>query len=86
MSDKLPINRGVRQGYPLLSKLFTAVMEEVFKKADVCGQVNVDGENLSNIRFGDSVSLLNEKNQQKTKQIKKQHLNSLKSEYLIVDQ
>ena len=28
-------------------KLFTAVMEEVFKKADISEGINVDGENLT---------------------------------------
>ena len=31
--------------------LFTAVMEEVFKKAAISEGVNVDGENLTNLRF-----------------------------------
>ena len=46
-------------------------MEEVFKKAEICEGVNVDGENLSNLRFADDVALLNET----TKQMEK-HLNS----------
>ena len=53
-------------------------MEEVFKKAEISG-VNVDGKNLSNLRFADDVALLNET----TKQMEK-HLNNLNSESLKV--
>ena len=63
VSNEFPINRGVRQGDPLSPKLFTAVMEEVFKKADNSQEINVDGENLTNLRFVDDVDLFNEKNE-----------------------
>ena len=69
----------MRQGDPLSPKLFTVVMEEVFKKAEISEGVNVDGENLTNLRFGDDVALFNET----TKQMEK-HLNSLNSESLKV--
>ena len=71
VSTEFPIHRGVRQGDPLSPKLFTAVMEEVFKKADISEGVNVDGENLTNLRFVDDVALFNET----TKQMEK-HLNN----------
>ena len=54
-------------------------MEEVFKKAEISEGVNVDGENLNNLRFADDVALLNET----TKQMEK-HLNNLNSESLKV--
>ena len=54
-------------------------MEEVFKKAEISEGVNVDGENLSNLRFTDDVALLNET----TKQMEKT-LNNLNSESLKV--
>ena len=79
MSTEFPIHRGVRQGDPLSPKLFTAVMEEVFKKVEISEGVNVDGENLSNLRFADDVALFNET----TKQMEK-HLNNLNSESLKV--
>ena len=79
VSTEFPIHRGVRQGDPLSPKLFTAVMEEVFKKADISEGVNVDGENLTNLRFADDVALFNET----TKQMEK-HLNNLNSESLKV--
>ena len=79
MSDEFPIHRGVRQGDPLSPKLFTADMEEGFKKADISEAVNVGGENLTNLRFADDVALFNET----TRQMEK-HLNSLNSESLKV--
>ena len=79
VSTEFPIHRGVRQGDPLSPKLFTAVMEEVFKKADISEGVNVDGENLTNLRFADDVALFNET----IKQMEK-HLNNLNSESLKV--
>ena len=42
-------------------KLFTAVMEEVFKKADISEGINADGGNLTNFRFADDVALFYEK-------------------------
>ena len=53
-------------------------MEEVFKKADISEGVNVDGENLNNLRFAD-VALFNE-----TTNKWKKHLNRLNSESLKV--
>ena len=79
VSDEFPIHRGVRQGGPLSPTLFTAVMEEVFKKADISEGVNVDGETLTNLRLADDVALFNET----TKQMEK-HLNSRNSESLKV--
>ena len=79
VSDEFPTHRGVRQGDPLSPKLFTAVMEEVFKEADISEGVNVNRENLTNLRFANSDALFNET----TKQMEK-HLNSLNSESLKV--
>ena len=44
-------------------------MEEVFKKAEISEGVNVDGENLSNLRFADDVALLNKTTKQMEKQL-----------------
>ena len=79
VSTEFQIHRGVRLGDPLSPKLFTAVMEDVFKKAEISEGVNVDGENLSNLRFADDVALSDET----TKQMEK-HLNNLNSESLKV--
>ena len=61
------------------SFFLTAVMEEVFKKAEISEGVNVDGENLSNLRFADDVALLNETSKQMEK-----HMNNLNSESMKV--
>ena len=53
-------------------------MEEIFKKTDISEGVNVDRENLTNLRFTDDVALFNE-----TTKIEK-HLNSRNSESLKV--
>ena len=79
VSDEFPKYRGARQGDPLSPKLFTAVMEGVFKKGDISKGINVDGENLTKLQFADDVALFNET----TKQMEK-HLNSLNSESLKV--
>ena len=79
VSDEFLLNRGVRQGDPLSPKVYTAVMEEVFKKADITERINVDGENLTNSRFANEVALFNEK----TKQMKKL-VDSLNAENLKV--
>ena len=73
MSDEFPINRGVRQGDPLSPKLLTAVMEEVFKKADISDGINVDGETLTNLRFADDVALFNGKKKPTPKQMGEKH-------------
>ena len=72
-------DRGVRQGDLLSLKLFTAVMEEVFKKADISEGVDVNVENLTDLRFADDVALFNETTKQTGK-----HLNSLNSQSLKV--
>ena len=61
VSDEFTINRGVKQGNSFSPKLFTAVMEEFCKKAGISEGINVDGENLTNLRFADNVALLNAK-------------------------
>ena len=91
LSDELSVNRGARQVDPLSPKLFIAVMEKVFKKADSSERFTVDGENLTNLRFADDVALFNELPSPPpptpSKQMKKKtpkHSNSLNSDSLQV--
>ena len=60
-SGEFPVNKGVRQGDPLSPKLFIAVIEKVFKKANISEGRNVERETLTNLRFADDVALFNEK-------------------------
>ena len=75
VSDKLPtnrgvinrgvinrgvINRGVRRGNPSSPAIFTAVIEEIFKKAGVSKGVKADGEQLTNLRSADNIAPFHE--------------------------
>ncbi|GFS11199.1 endonuclease-reverse transcriptase [Elysia marginata] len=59
-SEPFPINRGVRQGDPISPNLFTAAIEEIFKKSELSNGINIDGEILTNLRLADDVALLTE--------------------------
>ena len=65
----------MRQGDPISPKLFTAVIEEIFKKADLDKGINIDGERLQNLRFADDVALVT-----KTTKEMEEHLNKLNTE------
>ena len=75
VSEPFAIGRGVRQGDPMSPKLFTAVIEEIFKKADLDKGINIGGERLQNLRFANDIALV-------TKTTKKmgEHLNKLNTE------
>ena len=58
MSEEIKISRGVRQGDPISPKLFTASIEEVFKNCELEKRgIDIDGENLTDLRFADDVAL-----------------------------
>ena len=75
VSEPFAIGRGMRQGDPISPKLFTAVIEEIFKKADLDKGINIDGERLQNLRFADDVALVT-----KTTKEMEEHLNKLNTE------
>eukprot|EP00057_Strongylocentrotus_purpuratus_P009229 XP_011663703.1 PREDICTED: uncharacterized protein LOC105438068 [Strongylocentrotus purpuratus] len=58
VSKEVKIQRGVRQGDTLSPKIFTATIEEVFKKSHLNGGINIDGETLTDLRFADDVALI----------------------------
>ena len=57
VSEPFPIERGVRQGDPISPKLFTAAMEIVFQRAELAGGIDIQGEELKDLRFADDVAL-----------------------------
>lgn len=57
--ESFAIQRGVRQGDPLSPKLFTAVLEEVFRKMTWDNKgININGTFLNHLRFADDIILL----------------------------
>ena len=61
VSEEIPTQRGVMQGDPISSKLFTATIQEVFNNAQLEERgIHIDEEKLSNLRFADDVSLTTE--------------------------
>ena len=75
VSIPFAIGRCVRQENPISPKLFTAVIEEIFKKADLDKGINIDGDRLQNQRFADDVALVT-----KTTKEMEEHLNKLNTE------
>ena len=60
-SEKIRIKRGVRLGYTISPKLFTATLESIFKRLNWEHKgVKIDGEFLSNLRFADDIFLCTE--------------------------
>ncbi|CAH2106596.1 unnamed protein product [Euphydryas editha] len=59
--EMFPICRGVRQGGPLSPKLFSSVLEEVFKKIewDHFG-IDINVTNLNHLRFADDIVLISD--------------------------
>lgn len=53
---EFPINRGARQGDPLSPKIFTVVLESIFRNLDWEEKgLRIDGEFLSHLRFADDI-------------------------------
>ena len=53
------ILKGVRQGDPISPKLFTAAMEDAFRSLDWESYgINIDGEQLTHLRFADDILLV----------------------------
>ena len=58
MSEKVKIMKGVRQGDTLSPILFTAALEEIFRRVDIREGVSINEEKLNNLRFADDIILL----------------------------
>ncbi len=60
-SKPFRVQRGVRQGDTISPKLFTAVLEDIFRSMDWQTQgININGEHLSHLRFADDVVVIAE--------------------------
>ncbi|XP_030025374.2 uncharacterized protein LOC115443910 [Manduca sexta] len=61
LGEIFQIKRGVRQGDPLSPKLFSAVLETIFRKLiwDQYG-LRIDGQKLNHLRFADDIVLFEE--------------------------
>lgn len=61
-TDRFRIERGVRQGDTISPKLFTTVLEYMFKKIELDNRgINVNGETLSHLRFADDIVLISDR-------------------------
>ena len=59
VSNRFPINRGVRQGDTLSPKLFNAGLEQIFRKLDWDSKgISINGERLNHLRFADDIVLI----------------------------
>ena len=57
-SEKIRITIGIRQGDTISPKLFTAILESIYRKFNWENKgVKLDGEFLSNLRFADDIFL-----------------------------
>ncbi|XP_045446920.1 uncharacterized protein LOC123655128 [Melitaea cinxia] len=53
---EFPVQKGVRQGDPLSPKLFSAVLESIFRNLDWESKgIKIDGELLNHLRFADDI-------------------------------
>lgn len=60
--EEFSIQRGVRQGDPLSPKLFTAVLENIFRNIHWYDfGINVNGTNLNHLRFADDIVIFAER-------------------------
>ncbi|GBP80410.1 Retrovirus-related Pol polyprotein from type-2 retrotransposable element R2DM; Endonuclease [Eumeta japonica] len=62
LGKDFPIKRGVRQGDSLSPKLFSAVLENIFRNLNWEGfGLNINGSRLNHLRFADDLVLFEEK-------------------------
>lgn len=59
--EEFPIARGVRQGDPLSPKLFSAILENIFRNLDWDSfGININGRQLNHLRFADDLVLISD--------------------------
>ena len=59
--------KGVRQGDTLSPVMFTAALEEIFRRMEVEVGININGERMNNLRFADDIILFAEKEEDLSK-------------------
>ena len=64
LSRKIQIMKGVRQGDTLSPVMFTAALEEIFRRTEIESGININGERLNNLRFADDIILFAETEEQ----------------------
>lgn len=68
--QQIKIGRGVRQGDPLSPKLFSAVLEEVFRQMEWENYgLNINGEKLTHLRFADDLIIFSNTSMELTKML-----------------
>ena len=60
LSGKIRITKSVHQGDTLSPVMFTAAVEEIFKRMNIEAGINFNGVRLSNLRFADDIILFAE--------------------------
>lgn len=61
-TNKFKINRGVRQGDTISPKLFTNLLEYMFRSVDLENVgLNINGESLTHLRFADDIVLISDR-------------------------
>lgn len=71
LTNKVEIQRGVRQGDIISPKMFTLVLEDVFKRLRWENKgINITGERLNNLRFADDIVLFAQEEQELKEMIK----------------
>lgn len=64
VSRKICIMKGVRQGDSLSPVMFTAALEEMFRRIEYETGININGDCLNNLRFADDIFLFTESEEQ----------------------
>lgn len=60
-TERFRVQRGVRQGDTISPKLFTTLLEYMFKSVELENMgININGENFSHLRFADDIVLISD--------------------------
>ena len=78
-TSKIPIKKGVRQGDTISPKLFTACLEEIFRKLNWSEKgIRIGNDNLSHLRFADDIILFSDSANQLQQMVNELNRESLK--------